>query len=42
MKVTVIPIVNGALGIIPKGIVKKLEKMETGGRANTIQATTLL
>ena len=33
MKVTVIPIVIGALGTIPKGFVRGLEELEIGGRA---------
>ena len=33
MKVTVIPIVIGALGTIPKGLVKEPEGLENGGRA---------
>ena len=31
-KVTVIPVVNGVLGTIPKGLVKELKKLELGGR----------
>ena len=42
MKVTVIPIVIGALGTIPKGLVKGLEGLEIGGQAETIQTTALL
>ena len=42
MKMTVIPIVIGALGTIPKGLVKGLERLEIGGRAETIQITVLL
>ena len=38
----VIPIVIGALGTVPKGLVKVLEEMEIGGRAETIQTTILL
>ena len=38
MKVTVIPIVIGALGTIPKGLVKRLEDLEV----DTIQTTELL
>ena len=41
MKVTVIPIVIGALGITPKGLGKWMELLEVGGRAETIQITTL-
>ena len=42
MKVTVIPIVIGALGTMPKGLVKKLEELKIGGRAETIPTTSLL
>ena len=41
MKVTVIPIVIGALGIIPKGLVKGLEVIEISGQVVTIQTTAL-
>ena len=39
MKVKVIPIVNGALGTISKGLAKGLEESEIGGRTETTQAT---
>ena len=39
MKVTVIPMVIGALGTIPKGLVSELEELEIGGRAETVQNT---
>ena len=39
MKVTVIPIVIGAPGTISKDLVKELEGLEIGGKADTIQAT---
>ena len=39
---TVIPIVIGALGTIPKGLVKGLEVMEIDVQAKTIQTTALL
>ena len=42
MKVTVIPIVIGALGKIPKGLLKRLEDLEIGGQVETIQTTALL
>ena len=42
MKVTIIPIVIGAFGTITKGLQKGLEDLEVGGRAETIQTTTLL
>ena len=42
MNVTVIPLVIGALRTITKGLIRGLEEMETEGRDETIQATTLL
>ena len=42
MKVTVVPIVISVLGTIPRGLVKGLEELETGGRSETIQTTELL
>ena len=39
MKVMVIPIVIGALGTIPKGLVKGLENLEIRGQGLTIQTT---
>ena len=42
MKVKIVPIVIGALGIITKGLLKGLEDMEVGGRVETIQMTALL
>ena len=39
---TVIPIVIGALGTIPKGLEKGLEDLEIGGQVKTIQTTVLL
>ena len=42
MKVTIVPIVIGALGIITKGLLKGLEDLELGGRVETIQMTALL
>ena len=42
MKVTIVPIVIGALGTITKGLWKGLEGLEVGGREETIQMTTLL
>ena len=42
MKVTIVPIVIGALGIITKGLLKGLEDLEIGGRVETIVTTTLL
>ena len=42
MKVTIIPIVNGAFGTVTKGLLKGLEDLEVGGRVETIQTTALL
>ena len=42
MKVTIVPIVIGALGTITNGLLKSLEDLEVGGRLETIQTTALL
>ena len=42
MKVTIVPIVIGALGTITKGLLKGLEVLEVGGRVETIQLRALL
>ena len=42
MKVTIVPIVIGALGTVTKGLLKGLEDFEVGGRVETIQTTALL
>ena len=42
MKVTIVPIVIGALGTITKGLLKDLEDLEIGGRVETIQTTAAL
>ena len=42
MKVTVIPIVIGALGTVTKGLVSELEDIEIRGRGVTMQSTALL
>ena len=42
MKVTIVPIVIGALGTITKGLLRGLEDLEVGGRVETIQTTALL
>ena len=42
MKVTIIPIVSGALGTVTKGLLMGLEELGVGGRVETIQKTTLL
>ena len=39
MKVTIVPIVIGALGTLTKGVLKGLEDLEVGGRVETIQTT---
>ena len=39
MKVTIVPIVIGALGTITKGLLKGLGDLEVGGRVETIQTT---
>ena len=41
MKVTIIPIVIGAFGIVTKGLLKRLEDLEVGRRVETIQTTAL-
>ena len=40
-KVTIIPIVIGAFGAQAKGLLKRLEDLEGGGRVETIQTTAL-
>ena len=42
MKVTIVPIVNGAFGTIPKGLLEGLEVLEVGGQVDPIQMTALL
>ena len=42
MKVTIVPIVIGALGTITKWLLKDLEDLEVGGRVETIQTTASL
>ena len=42
MKVTIIPIMVGAFGTVTKGLLKRLEDLEFGGRVETIQTTALL
>ena len=42
MKVTILPIVIGALGTVTKGFLKGLEDWEVGERVETIQTTALL
>ena len=42
MKVTIVPIVIGALGTVTKGLLKGLEDLEIGGQVETIQMIALL
>ena len=42
MKVTIVPIVIGALNTITKGLLKGLEDLEVSGLVETIQTTALL
>ena len=42
MKIPVIPNAIGALGTIPKGLVKGVEDLEIRGQVETIQSTELL
>ena len=42
MKVTIIPIVIGALDTVTKELVQGLEDLEITGRVETIKTTTLL
>ena len=42
MKVTIISVVIGAFGTVTKGLLKRLENLEVGGRVETIQTTALL
>ena len=42
MKVNVITIIIGALGMIPKGLGRRVEELENGRQAEIIQTTVLL
>ena len=42
MQVTIISIVIDAFGTVTKGLLKRLEDLEVGGRGETIQTTALL
>ena len=42
MKVTIIPSVIGDFGTVTKGLLKRLEDLEVGGRVETTQTTALL
>ena len=39
---TVVPVVVGAPGMVPKGLERRSEQLETGGRIESIQITALL
>ena len=41
MKVTIVPIVIGALGTVTKGLLKGLEDLEVSGRVETIQKNSI-
>ena len=40
MKVTIIPILIGALSTVTKGLVKRVKDLEMRGRVETIQVST--
>ena len=42
MKVTIVPILIGALGTVTKGLLKGREDLEVSGQVETIQTTALL
>ena len=42
MQVTIMPIVIGAFGTATKGLLKRLEALEVGGRVEAIQTTALI
>ena len=42
MGVTVIPVVVGVLGTVPKDLERRIEELEIRGRIDTIQTTALL
>ena len=42
MRLKVVPIVVGALGMVPKGLEKRLEELEISGRIKAIQSTAML
>ena len=42
MRVTIVPIVIGALGTITKGLLKGMKDLEIGGPVETIETTALL
>ena len=42
MKVTIVPIVIGALGTVTKGLLEGQQDLEVGGQVETIQMTAFL
>ena len=42
VSVAVIPTVSGALGTVPKGLIRRLDELEIKGRIKTIQINALL
>ena len=42
MKETVIPIITGIFGTVPKDLATRLGELKIGGHAETIQITSLL
>ena len=42
MRVTVIPIIVGALGTVPKPLEKGLERLEIGGRIKSIHTLSIV
>ena len=42
MKLTIVPVVIGALGTVTNGLLKGLEELEIDGRMGTIETTALL
>ena len=40
IKVTIIPVVTGAFGTVAKGLFKRVEDFEIGGREENIQTPT--
>ena len=42
MRLMLISIVVGAFGTVPKGVEKRLEEADNGGRTETVQIATLL
>ena len=42
IRITVVPIINGALGTVSKGLQRGLHELEIGGRIETIKTAELL